>query len=215
MPASALSYGLNLPKKPSLASRLAAQPKRKTIFDDGDDDGDDGPEDGSTGPKDTVEVIDTFDAPAAPPPSKSSSGPKPSSSDNPASRKSQTVQHGNLSASHSAAKAAVTAQSLDPSVYSYDEVYDSLHAKPAEAKGPAGPKYMANLLAAAEIRKRDQLRAKEKMLAKEREAEGEEFADKEKFVTGAYRAQQEEVRRLEEEEREREKMEAKRKRGMG
>lgn len=68
---------------------------------------------------------------------------------------------------------------------------------------------MQNLLAAAEIRKRDQLRAKEKMLAKEREAEGDDFADKEKFVTGAYKAQQEEARRMEEEEvrREREEME--------
>lgn len=74
---------------------------------------------------------------------------------------------------------------------------------------------MQNLLAAAEVRKRDQLRAKEKMLAKEREAEGDEFADKEKFVTRAYKAQQEEVRRIEEEEVQREKEEMEqRKRGV-
>ena len=60
---------------------------------------------------------------------------------------------------------------------------------------------MENLLAAAEVRKRDQLRAKEKMLLREREAEGDDYADKEKFVTAAYRAQQEDMRRLEEEER--------------
>ena len=76
---------------------------------------------------------------------------------------------------------------------------------------------MGNLLAAAEVRKRDQLRAKEKMLLKEREAEGEEFADKEKFVTGAYKAQQEEVRKLELEEvrKEQEEEERKRKEGGG
>ena len=74
---------------------------------------------------------------------------------------------------------------------------------------------MGNLLAAAEVRKRDQLRAKEKMLAKEREAEGEEFADKEKFVTGAYKAQQEEVRRMEAEEARREIEEAERRRKQG
>ncbi|KAF2456707.1 coiled-coil domain-containing protein 55-domain containing protein [Lineolata rhizophorae] len=66
---------------------------------------------------------------------------------------------------------------------------------------------MGSLLAAAETRKRDQLRAKEKMLQREREQEGDEFADKEKFVTAAYKAQQEEMKRLEEEERQREEQE--------
>ena len=76
---------------------------------------------------------------------------------------------------------------------------------------------MSNLLAAAEVRKRDQLRAKEKMLAKEREAEGEEFADKEKFVTGAYKRQQEEMKRLEAEEvaKEKEAEERRRRKGAG
>ena len=76
---------------------------------------------------------------------------------------------------------------------------------------------MGDLLAAAETRKRDQLRAKEKMLAKDREAEGDEFADKEKFVTGAYKRQQEEMRRLEAEEaaREQEAEERKRREGGG
>ena len=74
---------------------------------------------------------------------------------------------------------------------------------------------MADLLAAAEIRKRDQLRAKDKMLMKEREAEGDEFADKEKFVTEAYKAQQEEVQRMEEEEAKRELAEQERRRKAG
>ena len=68
---------------------------------------------------------------------------------------------------------------------------------------------------AAEVRKRDQLRAQEPLLRIEREAEGDEFADKEKFVTGAYKAQQEEVRRMEEAEAKREAEEEKRKRKGG
>lgn len=38
------------------------------------------------------------------------------------------------------------------------------------------------------------------MVQREREMEGEEFADKDAFVTPAYLAQQEELRKVEEEE---------------
>lgn len=126
----------------------------------------------------------------------------------------------NLSALHSSKKHAQEAQELDPSIYSYDAVYDSLHAKPEQDKKSAErssevPKYMTNLLRSAEIRKRDQLRARDRLLAREREAEGEEFADKEKFVTAAYKAQQEEMRRVEAEEAEREKQEEERRKTSG
>ncbi|KAI9370578.1 coiled-coil domain-containing protein 55-domain containing protein [Aspergillus egyptiacus] len=125
----------------------------------------------------------------------------------------------NLSAMHSSKKHAAQAEELDPSIYSYDAVYESLHAKPAkknEDPEEAGvPRYMTSLLRSAEIRKRDQLRARDKLLAKEREAEGEEFADKEKFVTAAYKAQQEELRRVEEEEKAREAEEEERRRKNG
>lgn len=126
----------------------------------------------------------------------------------------------NLSALHSSKKHAQEAQELDPSIYSYDAVYDSLHAKPENDKKSAEknsevPKYMTNLLRSAEIRKRDQLRARDRLLAREREAEGEEFADKEKFVTAAYKAQQEEMRRVEAEEAEREKQEEERRKTSG
>lgn len=50
------------------------------------------------------------------------------------------------------------------------------------------------------MRKRDRLRAEDKMVQRERQMEGEEFADKDAFVTPAYLAQQEELRRIEEEE---------------
>ncbi|KAK6358300.1 hypothetical protein TWF730_007647 [Orbilia blumenaviensis] len=105
----------------------------------------------------------------------------------------------------------------DPSIYDYDTAWDSMKAaedrRKAATQGSTEdrkPKYMENLLASAKIRERDRLRAKDRMLQKEREAEGEEFTDKEKFVTGAYKAQQEEMRRLEEEEKRRqEEMERK------
>jgi len=63
---------------------------------------------------------------------------------------------------------------------------------------------MDKLLTSAEVRKRDYLLAQEKKYKKEREAEGDEFAGKEKFVTNAYKRQQEEIRKAEEEERLRE-----------
>ncbi|KAJ5207343.1 hypothetical protein N7472_003791 [Penicillium cf. griseofulvum] len=124
----------------------------------------------------------------------------------------------NLASMHSSNMHAKAAEELDPLIYSYDEVYDSLHAKPAkslvETKSET-PKYMQNLLQTAEIRKRDQLRAKDRHLAREREAEGEEFADKEKFVTSAYKAQQAELRKAEEEEARREKEEEERRKKSG
>lgn len=139
------------------------------------------------------------------------------------SKGSSTAEYTNLSALHSSRKHAQEAEDLDPSIYSYDAVYDSLQAaKPQKNKkkdGAAGeeevPRYMTSLLRSAEVRKRDQLRARDRMLAKEREAEGDEFADKEKFVTAAYKAQQEEMRRVEQEEAEKERQEAERRKKNG
>ncbi|KAJ5238465.1 hypothetical protein N7468_003084 [Penicillium chermesinum] len=124
----------------------------------------------------------------------------------------------NLSTLHSSKKHAKEAEELDPSVYSYDEVYDSLHAKPKKTtttNQSEVPKYMTNLLRSAEIRKRDQLRARERQLQREREEEGDEFADKESFVTSAYKAQQAEMRKVEEEEARREQEEEERRKQNG
>ena len=199
----ALSYGLNLQKKPGSLSQRPAPQKRKTIFDDNSD-----AEDGAN--ENAPEVIESIgglqSSPAARQPSQNTSSKH-------STKKPQQTSHlVGLSASYSASKHAAEAQEVDSSIYDYDAVYDSLKAKPKQASGPSGPKYMKDLLNAAEVRKRDQLKAKEKMLAKEREAEGDEYADKEKFVTAAYKAQQEKVRELEEEERKREEEEAERKR---
>lgn len=132
--------------------------------------------------------------------------------------KNQTnAMFGDLSSTLSSRKNAEAATGLDASVYEYDSIYDSMKPKKNTSKEDEErkPKYMKNLLRAADVRKRDQLIAEEKKIAREREAEGEEFADKEKFVTEAYKKQQEENRRLEEEERKREEEEAKKNEGTG
>lgn len=198
---SKLSYGLNITKKPPLGQRPPPA-KRKTIFDD-----DSGPEDGPDNEKDS-ESISTIGGlqPTKTEPSKYA----PTDPSSRPSKPPKISQYGDLSSKHTASKYSKSAESVDPNIYDYDAVYDSLHATPASSTtstldAEKRPKYMGNLLAAAETRKRDQLRAKEKMLAKEREAEGDEFADKEKFVTAAYKRQQAEMRKAEEEEAQKEK----------
>ncbi len=217
-----LSYGLNITKKgPSSAARPAPA-RRKTIFDD-----ESGPEDGPDDADDNEESITSIGGlQSSSNPQQQNTNSKSSATIPRPSKPQRTSQFGDLSTNHTSSKHAQTAQSLDPSIYDYDAVYDSLHAKPvssgsasatAAANEAKKPKYMQSLLAAADIRKRDQLRAKEKMLAKERELEGDEFADKEKFVTAAYKRQQEEVRKAEAEEaiREREAAERQRREGGG
>jgi len=61
------------------------------------------------------------------------------------------------------------------------------------------PKYIANLLKSAAMRKREQERRVERSVQREREKEGDKFADKESFVTAAYR--QKMLDQAEEEER--------------
>lgn len=225
----ALSHGLNIQKQPSAAAKLAPV-ARRAVFADDDDDGDDKDNSNAISPSlltkspFTTRAIDTFEldqsnarasktshtksgSSAAPPPA-----PHPKAAPLAVDLSTTLVQH----------RRAGEAESLDPSIYDYDAAYDALHAKDtakaaterADAR-ERRPKYMEGLMAAAEVRKRDQLRAKDRLLAQEREAEGEEFADKEKFVTGAYKAQQEEVRRMEEQEREKEEEEARKRRGKG
>ena len=207
----ALGYGLNIMKKPSSLASRPLPVKRKTIFDD-DSGPEDGPDDEQAVEVETIGGLDsTLDTPTTS--KKESKSSTQTNNKNPP----KISQYGDLSTNHSSTRHAATAQGIDPNIYDYDSVYDSLHAKPTSTadNGPKGPKYMQNLFAAAEVRKRDQLRAKDKLLAKEREAEGDEYDDKEKFVTGAYKAQQEEIRKMEEEEAERERKEEERRRKEG
>jgi len=107
------------------------------------------------------------------------------------------------------AKIHAEAKSIDPTIFSYDEVYDNMklaqslaiseRKKLKEEEGDK-PKYVSGLLKAAELRKKDRIRAEDKLIEREREKEGEDFKDKDAFVTQAYKEQQEELRKLEEEE---------------
>lgn len=133
------------------------------------------------------------------------------------SKTQPAAMFGDLSSALESRKNAEAAAELDSSVYEYDNVYDSFKPKKQTTKEDEErkPKYMRNLLQAAEVRKRDALIAEEKKIAREREAEGDEFEDKEKFVTAAYKKQQEENRRIEEEEKKKEEKEAKKNEGGG
>jgi hypothetical protein len=247
-----LSFGLSLkkaPTKPVLAKRKPA-----TFGGDDNDDDDAtpsafaAPKGISAKSKERVvpavqdvaitelDALSTTAAPAEPPSPTKKSKPKLGSAPPPPPRLSSIAaaaegseaapltEFGDLSSALSSRKHAEAAAGLDPTIYSYDEVYDTLKAaarkkkeaaKAREEEGRNRPRYMASVLSAAAVRERDRLVAEEKRLAREREAEGEEFKDKEKFVTEAYRKQQEEMRRLEAEEKVREEEERKKNKGKG
>ncbi|KAL6869337.1 hypothetical protein ACO1O0_000662 [Amphichorda felina] len=213
-----LAFGLNMTKKPGASKPGASKPpppKRKPMFG-GNDDSDD---DATTGAAKVEEIggdLDDFGTSSAAAPTSSRKGPKSKTGapTQPPKLKSKTqpnAMFGDLSSALSSRKNAEAAAELDASVYEYDAVYDSLKPqKPAAAEDrDRRPKYMRGLLEAAEVRKRDALIAEEKKIARDREAEGEEYDGKEKFVTEAYRKQQEENKRIEEEEKRREEAEAK------
>ncbi|KAI1417587.1 coiled-coil domain-containing protein 55-domain containing protein [Hypoxylon sp. FL1857] len=220
MSKSGLSFGLNLAKKPGASK--PAPPKRKPMFG-GDDDSDDDANSSTNGPQATeISELDDFTTGSPGPQSskkpslKSKNGP-PTQPPNGKGKKPQISMYGDLSSSLESRKHKEAAEELDPSIYDYDAVYDSLkpEKKATQEDVERKPKYMKNLLASAAVRKRDALIAEEKKIAREREEEGEEYADKEKFVTEAYKKQQEENRRIEEEERRREEEEAKKNKGGG
>lgn len=100
----------------------------------------------------------------------------------------------------------------DPTIFQYDEVYDDIERIKDQSKTSKDekkkPRYIQNLLKAAERRKKEQEYRIERMVQKEREAEGTMYADKESFVTSAYRAKLEEFKRMEEEENKMDRLEA-------
>ncbi|KOC66181.1 Nuclear speckle splicing regulatory protein 1 [Habropoda laboriosa] len=100
----------------------------------------------------------------------------------------------------------------DPTIFQYDEIYDDIERIKDQSKNikdeKKKPRYIQNLLKAAERRKKEQEYRIERMVQKEREAEGAMYADKESFVTSAYRAKLEEFKRMEEEENKMDRLEA-------
>jgi len=103
----------------------------------------------------------------------------------------------------------------DPNVYQYDEVYDDMQeTKKQELAKRTGsklteqkPKYIGNLLKAAEIRKKDNERRVERQVQKERELEGDQFKGKDAFVTSSYRAKMQEQQEAEEAEKKKDMIE--------
>lgn len=207
----ALAFGLKSNKSSNVPAKQPV--KRKAAFEPQDEEGEE--DDGAFGalakskPKAKLQLK----------PIGSDSDERPRKSPKLEDSGTDASRYSNLSAIRSAKLQDAEASKVDATVYDYDAVYETFNAdkqkKDANADDGGVPKYMTNLLASAEVRKRDQLRAKEKALQKERDAEGDEFADKDKFVTAAYKKQQEENRRIEEEERQREEAEEERRRKGG
>ncbi|KAL7939034.1 coiled-coil domain-protein 55 domain-containing protein [Trichoderma chlorosporum] len=213
-----LAFGLNLTKKPGASKPMPS--RSKPMFSSHGDDSDD---EGTTGDSKIEEIggdLDDFTSAQAPADSTKGSRSKKGLVTEPPTLKSKpqtSTMFGDLSSTLSSRKNAEAAAEVDASVYEYDSIYDSMKPQKNKSKEDEErkPKYMKNLMRAADVRERDRLIAEEKKIAREREAEGDEFADKEKFVTEAYKKQQEENKRLEEEERRKEEEEAKKNEGTG
>jgi len=222
-------FGLNVKNKALLGSKPAKpelgskKKKKKSLFDDDE-------EDTKVKAKVTTVIeeigeLDFDEIVKAPEPEKLAPKPKEKPT-GPPTRKPLVMEDptafANLASVKEAEKRAQEALEVDAKIYDYDAAYDALHAKTAAKKAAERddtlqrqPKYMNSLLESAELRKKDQLRARDKLLQREREAEGDEFADKDKFVTGAYKAQQEEARKAEAEEKVRQEAEEEKRRKFG
>lgn len=198
-----LAFGLNLTKKGSTKPAIA---RGCAMF--GGDDSDE--EKGNDAGDDSTSNKPSQKGPKRP------SGP-PKEPPKLKSRLGTNAMSGDLSSSLTSRKNAEAAAPVDASIYEYDNVYDSFKPKKETKQEDIErrPKYMKNLLNAAEVRKRDALIAEEKKIAREREAEGDEYEGTEQFVTAAYKKQQEENRRIEEEEKKREDEESKKNEGGG
>jgi hypothetical protein len=208
-----LKFGLNFKSK-------APAPSRRAALDD-DEFGDDDDAAASSGPIETAVEEISFVSKSLP--------VKKAQPDLTAKSKPQNQPpkigleaRENRSAISAANRSLKAAEEEDPSIFDYDSFLEAKavvsESKKAEARQEAierKPKYINNLLDAASRRKQDQLIAREKLLQREREAEGDEFADKEKFVTTAYKQQQEESKRLEEEEKRKAEVDARRKGQLG
>jgi coiled-coil domain-containing protein 55 len=163
-----ISLGLKFAKKPSSLAKPAPA-KRKPIFGQDDDDDDDDNDAATRKKADTnIETVAEFDdnlfststAPRPPSPSrkdklKRKQNAPPSAPPTLSSRAKNDagVKFGDLSSTRESQKHAAAAMELDPTIYDYDAVYDSLKpAKKTAAEEAAAaadaerrPKYMDNL----------------------------------------------------------------------
>jgi coiled-coil domain-containing protein 55 len=216
-------FGLNVKNnvsvglaKPAVKSALNTKKKKKPLLDDDDDEDVKGKAQAADGAQeigefnfdDTIASAAEASKPAAPK-LKKGQPPAPPTRKPKAKEDDPTLLENSASAKE-AEQRAQDALTADATLYDYDAAYDALHARTTARKAAEAadgqarkPKYMDSLVEAAELRKKDQLRARDKFLARERENEGDEYADKEKFVTGAYKSQQEEARIAEADEEKR------------
>ncbi|KAJ2307078.1 hypothetical protein IWW55_001148 [Coemansia sp. RSA 2706] len=133
-------------------------------------------------------------------------------SEQPPQQKPQPYSGGSLA--QQSAKLATELESANPSVYAYDDVYDTIsnariRAKQAQKTDDQRPRYMEKLLETAKQRQMQSEVVKERLLEKEREREGSMYADKETFVTASYKEHKEQRQKLVEEEEAREVAEQK------
>lgn len=216
----------NSSKKPGLTS--PAPRKKKSLFDEEDEE----PK-GKAKATDNIEEIGgfSFEDTLAPSSSKTEKPiRKPKSKITPLeppkrkvlAKEDDPTRFADLASTKEAERHAKEAVEQDASIYDYDAAFDAIHARQRakeaadlEEAAERKPQYMNKLLESAEQRKKDQLRARDKVIKREREAEGDEFADKEKFVTGAYKLQQEEARKAEEEEKKQQEAEEAKRRKFG
>jgi coiled-coil domain-containing protein 55 len=216
LPPHTMSFKFGLNVKSKLANgpaKPALGKKKKPLLGDDDED----TKGKAKAAASDVEEISAFNydstlahaGPSAPAPSKPKKGAPPAPpTTKPRAKQDDPTTIGYSASAKEAEQLALEAAQQDASIYDYDSAYDAIHARDAALKAAKAadaaalkPKYIDALFEASEQRKKDQLRARDKLLAREREAEGDEFADKDKFVTGAYKAAQEEARRAEEEEK--------------
>lgn len=214
----------NGPGKPGLKPPLG---KKKPFLDDDDDEGKKSKTAGGAQEIGELTFEDTLapaPEPSKPAPTKAKKGQPPTAppTRKPKARDDDPTTLENLASAKESERRAQEALKVDATIYDYDAAYDALHARNAAKKAAEQedilqrkPKYLDNLLESAELRKKDQLRAQDKLIQREREAEGDEFADKEKFVTGAYKAQQEETRQAEEAEKKRQAAEEEKRKKFG
>ena len=232
-----LSFGLNASKNPIKATPAKPTPRRAAalLSNDSDSESERPPaQNGTKKPPEAItESITTFDDSnerTHEPKDDTISTSAPNARSKPATDPTgppsikpckQSADHGpSLSSTLAARRLQEDAHQQDPSIYDYDTHYETSSSAALAAQRRAAsqkeaqtrtPKYMTHMKSAATQRQRDYLLAEDKRLQREREEDPE--GETEAFVTGAYKARQEEARKLDEEEKVKEAEEEKRRKG--
>ncbi|KAK7204295.1 coiled-coil domain-containing protein 55-domain containing protein [Myxozyma melibiosi] len=114
-------------------------------------------------------------------------------------------------------------EEVDPSIYAYDDVYDTMKSAERSAraqlvgdgesqkKDGRKSKYIDTLQESLKMRTQDRLLARDKLNKREREEEGDEFAAAPVFESAAFKRQKAELEKTRAEEEEKERKEKERK----